>query len=106
MIHLSQACSLWPCYHFDYPQLAPEGCIVNYIMFQEKIRHLGNDLAVVPTVASHCHTVRESKRGSRREKTWWGSGAVGVDKTESMVRRLHCRSKGQTTRAHTSRYLF
>jgi hypothetical protein len=58
-IHLSQACSLWPCYHFDYPQPAPEGCIVNSIMFQEKIQHLGNDLAVVPTVASHNHMVRE-----------------------------------------------
>jgi hypothetical protein len=78
-IHLSQARGLWPCYHFNYPQLAPDGCAVNSIWFREKIRHSDDDLAAVSTVASHRHVVIEWQCGSRTERTWWGSGAVGLE---------------------------
>jgi hypothetical protein len=107
MIHLSQACSLWPCNHFDYPQPAPEGCIVNSIMLQENIRHLGNDLKKQWCQLWH-HTViwSESENEGLEERKHGGAVVLWVWTTESTVRRLHCRSKGRRTSAHTSRYLF
>ena len=57
-ICMSEAHGPLPCYNFNYPQPAPEGCVVNSILFREKTLVV-NDSAVVPTVASHRHMVRE-----------------------------------------------
>jgi len=104
MIHLPQACSLWPCHHFDYPQPAPEGCVVNSIMFREKIRHLGNNLAAL--LMWH-HTViwLESDKEGLEEGKHGGAVVLWV-RTDSVVRRLRCGSKGQRISTHTPRYLF
>ena len=77
---------------------------MNSIMFREKIRHLGNNLAAL--LMWH-HTViwLESDKEGLEEGKHGGAVVLWV-RTDSVVRRLRCGSKGQRISTHTPRYLF